>query len=91
MLTLTGFGWLFAGWATITTLFTGLVLYRSVATLHEEDQIFLDPAEAQFAAEQRAVVGRIERLDRYVRRAGAASASLLVAMLVWVGVRVAGF
>ncbi|MBM3798305.1 MAG: hypothetical protein FJW31_30670 [Acidobacteria bacterium] len=91
MLAFTGFGWLFALWLTVTAFFTVLVLYRSVATLHEEDQIFLDPAEAQFAAEQRVVVNRIERLDLYVRRAGATSASLLAAMLVWIGVRVVGF
>jgi len=39
-------------WGAITVVLIGLVIYRAVVGIHEEDQIFLDQAEVSLEKEQ---------------------------------------
>jgi hypothetical protein len=65
-------------WGAITVVFVALLIYRSLISMKEEDQIFLDPAEASLENEQREIVKRIQRLSPYVKGFGFASAASLV-------------
>lgn len=65
-------------WGAITVVFVALLVYRSLISMKEEDQIFLDPAEASLENEQREIVKRIQRLSPYVKGFGFASAASLV-------------
>lgn len=78
---LTPFGWLAAAWLIVTVPLALLLIYRAVVGLHEEDQIFLDPAEAGFETEQRAVLAKLGQLTGYVRGLAAASGAIMVAMI----------
>jgi hypothetical protein len=68
-------------WGAVTAVFLALFLYRSLIGMKEEDQIFLDPAEASLEQEQQAIVRRVERLTPYLRGFGIASAALLIVIL----------
>ena len=65
-------------WAAVTVPLVGLVIYRSIVGLHEEDQIFLDPAEAALEQEQVATLRQIRRLDSFIKGFGWASGGLLL-------------
>ena len=49
--------------------------------VQEEDQIFLDQAEASLEAEQQEILRRIQRVGPYLKGFGAASAVVLVLIL----------
>jgi hypothetical protein len=65
-------------WAVITTVFIGLVIYRSLVAMKEDDQLFLSAAEAGLEEEQRQVLARIQRITPYTKGFGFASAGLLM-------------
>ena len=67
-------------WGAVTVVFVALLIYRSLIGMKEEDEIFLDPAEASLENEQREIVKRIQRLSPYVKGFGLASAASLVAI-----------
>jgi hypothetical protein len=90
MFGLTLFGWLVAFWAAVTAILLLTMMYRGLIGLHEENQVFLDPAEAAFESEQRAVAVKLTRINAYVHRLGTASGILLVTMAGWVIAGVAG-
>ncbi|HTM49321.1 MAG TPA: hypothetical protein VL285_11585 [Bryobacteraceae bacterium] len=69
---------LWAVWGAITLVFVALLIYRSLIGMKEEDQIFLDPAEAGLENEQREIVKRLQRLSPYIKGFGVASAVSLV-------------
>jgi hypothetical protein len=53
--------------------------------MREEGQVFLDPAEANLAAEQQLVLKRLDTIDRYVKSVGIAAGSLLIVIAgMWV-------
>ena len=68
-------------WGAITAIFLALLMYRSLIGMKEEDQIFLDPAEASLENEQKQLVKRIERLSPYIKGFGFASAVSLAGIL----------
>src|SRR5438105_3943549 len=65
-------------WAASTVLLVSLVIYRNTLRFHEDDQLFLDDAEVQFAKEQEQLSVRIEKLHPWLFIFGAGSAFLLV-------------
>ena len=69
-------------WGAITVVFAALLIYRSLIGMKEEDQIFLDQAEASLEAEQQEILRRIQRLGPYLKGFGTASAVVLVLILV---------
>ena len=65
-----------AVWLGVTALAIGLAVYRGVYSLREEDQLFLDPGEEHLRREQREVIGRMEKLEPWLRSAIIASVVL---------------
>lgn len=72
-------------WGAITAILVGLVIYRAVVGIHEEDQIFLDRAEAALEQAQVVTLNRIRRLDVYLKGFGITSGGLLLLIAaIWV-------
>jgi hypothetical protein len=72
-------------WAAVTVAFLAVMAVKSLTGLREEDTVILDPAEDRRAAEQQAIVARVERLTMWAKRFGLTSAALLVlAGGVWI-------
>lgn len=65
-------------WAGLTVVLIGLLIYRGTLSMHEDDQLFLDSAEAHIAKEQEELIGRMNRITPWVRVCGAGSAVLTV-------------
>jgi hypothetical protein len=71
---------LLVAWGAVTAVLICMVIYRSTLSSREEDQIFLCQGEEFMAAQQRALVARIERLSRPISALMVASGALLVAL-----------
>jgi len=72
-------------WGIITVALIVVVIYRSVVGIHEENQIFLDRAEAALEKEQVETLTRIKRLDPILKGLAIASGGLLLLIAaVWV-------
>ena len=70
-------------WGVLTVILIGLIIYRGILGTHEEDQIFLDRAEAALEQEQVDVLRRINRVDPIVRWFAIASGGLALIMVSW--------
>lgn len=76
--------YLLIAWGLVTTVFIILLIRRSLLTIREDDQLFLDAAEAHMAAEQRMIVAKISALSRPLLTTGIASGVLLLVIAgVW--------
>ena len=56
--------YLLIAWGIVTAVFVVLLVWRSVLSSHEDDQIFLDAAEEHMAREQRELVARMRAVLR---------------------------
>jgi hypothetical protein len=75
--------WVF--WGSITVALAGLLIYRSLVAMKEEDQLFLDPAEWQLEREQRAILTQLRKLTPLIRTLAVVSAVLLVLIAgIWI-------
>ncbi len=77
-------------WGFVTIAFIVLMIWRSLLSSHEDDQMFLDSAQAPMEREQRELIGKIDRLSRPLMTSGIASGVLLlviVGMVVYQGLR----
>lgn len=75
-------------WAVLTTLLVLLLIYRSTISMHEEDQLYLDEAEAHMQREQDEVHARLNKINVPMRVLSAASGMLILViagMWVWEG------
>jgi hypothetical protein len=76
--------WLLFAWGAVTTAFVILMIYRSLITMREDDQLFLDSAQKAAAAEQLEIQNKLSRLRPYAKGLGYASACLAVGVVgVW--------
>ena len=76
--------YLLIAWGVITATFLALLLWRSILTTHEDDQLCLDAAGEHIAQEQRELVAKIMRLSRPITASGiTAGALLLVIAGMW--------
>jgi len=73
---------LLIAWGVVTAVLICVLIYRSSLATHEEDQLFLDDAEAALASEQRAIVARLEKLRRPITVLTVASGALLIVIAV---------
>lgn len=72
-------------WAVVTTGFVILMIYRSLITMREDDQLFLDPQQTVLEAEQKAIQQKLNQLRPYTTGLGVASAALAVGLVgMWV-------
>ncbi|MBI2816402.1 MAG: hypothetical protein HYX72_05655 [Acidobacteria bacterium] len=72
-------------WTAVTVVLLALVIYRAVVGIHEENQIFLDRAEAALEKEQLDTLRRIRALDSYIKYMGVLSGVLLLILAgIWV-------
>ena len=74
------FLYLLITWGVVTAIFLILVIWRSVLTSHEDDQIFLDAAEEHMAKEQRELVTKINKLSSPILTSGIMAGVLLLAI-----------
>lgn len=82
--------YLAVAWAVITVVFMALMIWRTLLTSHEDDQIFLSKGEDYMAREQRELIAKITRLARPILTTGIASGGLLlliVGMYVYQGLK----
>jgi hypothetical protein len=71
-------------WGAVTAVFVGLLIWRSLLTSHEDDQIFLDSASEHMAREQRELVAKIGSLTKPIMATGVVAAILLaLAAGIW--------
>ena len=82
--------YLLIAWGVVTLAFIALIIWRSLLSSHEDDQLFLDSAQAPMEREQRELITRINALSRPLMTSGIASGVLLlviVGMVVYQGLR----
>ncbi|HET9696238.1 MAG TPA: hypothetical protein VFP40_05180 [Terriglobales bacterium] len=75
-------------WAVLTALLVILLIYRSTLSMHEEDQLYLDEAEAHMAREQEEIHARMAKTTLPMRLLSAMSGALILViagMWVWQG------
>ena len=65
-------------WAGLTVVLIVLLIYKSTLSMHEDDQLFLDSAEAHMAKEQEELILKMNKITPWLRVCGAGSALLLV-------------
>jgi hypothetical protein len=65
-------------WAGLTVVLIVLLIYRSTLAMHEDDQLFLDNAEAHMAREQEELIIKMNRIQPWVKVCGAGSVVLTV-------------
>jgi hypothetical protein len=65
-------------WAGLTVVLIVLLIYRSTLAMHEDDQLFLDSAEAHMAKEQEELIVKMNRIQPWVKVCGAGSVVLTV-------------
>ena len=70
-------------WGVLTSILVGLVLYRLILGVHEEDQLFLERGEEAMEQEQSNLVLRINRVDPFIRWLGIASGGLILCIGIW--------
>jgi hypothetical protein len=70
---------LLVAWGAVTVVLICVLIYRAALSNREEEQIFLCTGQEYMAADQRAIVARIERLTLPIRILVVASGTLLAA------------
>ena len=69
---------LLIAWGAFTIVLVILLIYRSTLAMQEDDQLFLDEAESHMQKEQEELLGKMNKLQPYVRGFGAASGALIL-------------
>jgi hypothetical protein len=65
--------WLLISWGGLTVVLIVLLIYRSTLTMQEDDQLFLDEAEAHMAKDQMEVMTKVNKITPVVKVLGAVS------------------
>lgn len=72
-------------WAAVTTVFVILMIYRSLITMREDDQLFLDPTQTALQNEQKAIQQKLNQIRPYAKGLGFASAAMGAGLVgLWV-------
>ena len=82
--------YLLVAWGAVTAVFIGLLIWRSLLTSHEDDQIFLDSASEHMAREQRELVAKIGSLSKPILATDVLAALLLATaagIWLWEGLK----
>ena len=71
-------------WASVTVILVGLLIYRALIGMREDDQLFLASGQEHIAREQQALQARISSVNRFAVWLGALSAVLLIGVAaIW--------
>ncbi len=71
-------------WIVVTVILLAMVIYRALVGIHEENQIFLDRAEAALEKEQVETLKRIITLEGYIKILSIISGALLLILAaIW--------
>lgn len=65
-------------WGVLTALLLILLIYRSTLSMHEEEQLYLDEAEAHMQREQEEIHARMQKTVMPMRLLGGASGLLIL-------------
>ena len=68
------FNVLTVSWASVTVVLVGLLIYRALIGMREEDQLFLASGEEHLARDQQILQARITSVNKYAVWVGALSA-----------------
>ena len=72
-------------WASVTVVLVGLLIYRALIGLREEDQLFLASGEEHVEREQQVLQARISHVNKFAVWLGILSALLLIGVAtMWV-------
>jgi hypothetical protein len=77
---MSGLVWSLIVWAALTTGLIILLIYRSLLTNQEDEQLFLDKAQSQMQRQQLNLQRRVKRVTPLIRALGGASAALILAI-----------
>ena len=72
---------LLIAWGAFTLVLIILLIYRSTLVMHEDDQLFLDEAESHMQKEQEELLGKMHKIQPFVRGFGAASGVLILLII----------
>jgi len=81
---------LMISWGAVTAMLVLMLIYRSMLGTHDEEQIFLDPAEKLMATRQQAIAHKIQMLGRPIAALFVLSAALFLSaagVWLWQGLR----
>jgi hypothetical protein len=79
------FNVLTVSWASVTVILVGLLIYRALIGMREEDQLFLASGEEHQAQEQQVLQARISNVNRFAVWLGVLSGLLLIGVAtLWV-------
>jgi hypothetical protein len=65
-------------WGGLTLVLVLLLIYRGTLTMHEDDQLFLDSAEAHMEKEQQKLITQMNKITVWVRVLGTCSVVLIM-------------
>ncbi|HEU5414668.1 MAG TPA: hypothetical protein VLN58_10230 [Verrucomicrobiae bacterium] len=65
-------------WGGLTLVLIVLLIYRGTLTMHEDDQLFLDSAEAHMEKEQQELITQMNKITVWVRVLGTCSVVLIM-------------
>jgi len=72
-------------WASVTVILVGLLIYRALIGMREEDQLFLASGEEHMARDQQVLQARISHVNKFAVWLGILSGLLLICMAtMWV-------
>jgi hypothetical protein len=79
------FNVLTVSWGSVTAILVGLLIYRALIGMREDDQLFLASGEEHQAHEQQVLQERIQSVNKYAVWLGILSGVLLIGMAsLWV-------
>ncbi len=82
--------YLLVTWGIITGILILTLIYRSILSTKEEDQLFLGKAEEHMAKEQREIINKLIRLSKPITVLGVLSGVLLLVIAgiwIWEGLK----
>ena len=74
------FNVLTVSWGSVTAILVGLLIYRALIGMREDDQLFLASGEEHQAHEQQVLQARIQSVNKYAVWLGVLSGLLLIGM-----------